>query len=91
MNYFACDSCFKEFKSNQGLKKHSAHAVCIKKQIIDNSLETAKILMFIDNLTLELDITHTKLKKQINLLKNHVLKRNSGYESEEEEVNEDKN
>ena len=47
--------------------------------------------MFIDNLTLELDITHTKLKKQINLLKNHVLKRNSGYESEEEEVIEDKN
>ena len=90
MNYFACDSCFKEFKSNQGLKKHAAHAVCIKKQIVDNSLETLKILMFIDNLNLELDITHTRMKKQINLLKNHVLKRNSEYESEEEEK-EDKN
>jgi hypothetical protein len=86
MNYFACDSCFKEFKSNQGLKKHSAHAVCIKQKIVDNSLETLKILMFIDNLNLELDITHTRMKKQINLLKNHVLKRNSEYDSEEEEV-----
>lgn len=85
MNYFACDSCFKEFKSNQGLKKHSAHAVCIKQKIVDNSLETLKILMFIDNLNLELDITHTRMKKQINLLKNHVLKRNSDYDSEEEE------
>jgi len=89
MNYFACDSCFKEFKSNQNLKKHTAHAVCIKKQIVDNSLETLKILMFIDNLKLEQDITNTKMKKQINLLKNHVLKRNSGYNSEEEE--QDKN
>ena len=86
MNYFACDSCFKEFKSNQGLKKHSAHAVCIKQKIVDNSLETLKILMFIDNLKLEQDITNTKMKKQINLLKNHVLKRNSEYDSEEEEV-----
>ena len=85
MNYFACDSCFKEFKSNQNLKKHTAHAVCIKKQIVDNSLETLKILMFIDNLNLEQDITNTKMKKQINLLKNHVLKRNSVYESDEEE------
>jgi hypothetical protein len=72
------------------LKKHAAHAVCIKKQIVDNSLETLKILMFIDNLNIELDITHTRMKKQINLLKNHVLKRNSGYDSEEEEK-EDKN
>ena len=86
MNYFACDSCFKEFKSNQGLKKHSAHAVCIKQKIVDNSLDTLKILMFIDNVNLELDITHTRMKKQINLLKNHVLKRNSQYDSEEEEV-----
>ncbi len=46
--------------------------------------------MFIDNLNIELDITHTRMKKQINLLKNHVLKRNSGYDSEEEEK-EDKN
>ena len=42
--------------------------------------DTAKLIIIIDKLKLEIDITHARMKKQVNLLKEHVLKRNSDEE-----------
>jgi len=42
--------------------------------------DTAKLIMIIDKLKFEIDITHARMKKHVNLLKEHVLKRNSNEE-----------
>lgn len=63
MNYFAYDSCFTQFNTNNNVPK-----------------DTAKLIMVIDKLKLEIDITHARMKKQINLLKEQALKRNSDEE-----------
>jgi len=42
--------------------------------------DTAKLIMIIDNLKLEMDITHARMKKQVNLLKEQSLKQNSNEE-----------
>ena len=42
--------------------------------------DTAKLIIIIDKLKLEIDITHARMKKQVNLLKEHVLKQNSNEE-----------
>ena len=63
MNYFAYDSCFTQFNTNNNMPK-----------------DTAKLIIIIDKLKLEIDITHARMKKQVNLLKEHVLKRNSDEE-----------
>lgn len=42
--------------------------------------DTAKLIIIIDKLKLEIDITHARMKKQVNLLKEQVLKRNSDEE-----------
>ena len=63
MNYFAYDSCFTQFNTNNNVPK-----------------DTEKLIMIIDKLKLEIDITHARMKKQVNLLKEQVLKRNSDEE-----------
>lgn len=63
MNYFAYDSCFTQFNTNNNMPK-----------------DTAKLIMIIDNLKLEMDITHARMKKQVNLLKEQSLKQNSNEE-----------
>ena len=63
MNYFAYDSCFTQFNTNNNMPK-----------------DTAKLIIIIDKLKLEIDITHARMKKQVNLLKEQVLKRNSDEE-----------
>ena len=40
------------------------------------SKDTVKIIMIINKLKLEIEITHARMKKQVNLLKEHVLNRN---------------
>jgi hypothetical protein len=63
MNYFAYDSCFTQFNTNDNVSK-----------------DTAKLIVIIDKLKLEIQITHVRMKKEINLLKEQVLKRNSDEE-----------
>ena len=63
MNYFAYDSCFPQFNTNNNMPK-----------------DTAKLIMVIDKLKLEIDITHARMKKQVNLLKEQALKQNSDEE-----------
>lgn len=63
MNYFAYDSCFTQFNTNNNMPK-----------------DTAKLIIIIDKLKLEIDITRARMKKQVNLLKEQVLKRNSDEE-----------
>jgi len=63
MNYFAYDSCFTQFNTNDNVSK-----------------DTSKLIMIIDKLKLEIEIMHTRMKKQVNLLKEQVLKRNSDEE-----------
>ena len=63
MNYFAYDSCFPQFNTNNNMPK-----------------DTAKLIIIIDKLKLEIDITHARMKKQVNLLKEQALKQNSEKE-----------
>ena len=42
--------------------------------------DTAKLIIIIDKLKLEIDITHARMKKQVNLLKEQALKQNSEKE-----------
>ena len=42
--------------------------------------DTAKLIIIIDKLKLEIDITHAIMKKQVNLLKEQALKQNSEKE-----------
>jgi hypothetical protein len=42
--------------------------------------DTAKLIIIIDKLKLEIDITHARMKKQVNLLKEQALKQNSNEE-----------
>jgi len=55
MNYFAYDSCFTQFNTNDNVSK-----------------DTSKLIMIIDKLKLEIEIMHTRMKKQVNLLKEYV-------------------
>jgi hypothetical protein len=55
MNYFAYDSCFPQFNTNNNVPK-----------------DTEKLIIIIDKLKLEIDITHARMKKQVNLLKEYV-------------------
>ena len=44
------------------------------------SKDTEKLIMIIDKLKLEINITHARMKKHVNLLKEYVLKQNSDEE-----------
>ena len=63
MNYFAYDSCFTQFNTNNNVPK-----------------DTEKLIMIIDKLKLEIDLTHARMKIHVNLLNLYVLKRNSDEE-----------
>ena len=63
MNYFAYDSCFTQFNTNNNMPK-----------------DTAKLIIIIDKLKLEIDLTHARMKKHVNLLKEQALKQNSNEE-----------
>ena len=67
MNYFAYDSCFTQFNTNDNVSK-----------------DTSKLIMIIDKLKLEIEIMHTRMKKQVNLLKEYVLEEE--YEEEKYDV-----
>jgi len=42
--------------------------------------DTSKLIIIIDKLKLEIEITHARMKKQVNLLKEQALKQNSDEE-----------